>query len=329
MRGTPERTAEAALWHTDSPEEAVRLCSAVFYPHRIRPLRPAQKFTAQHRDFYFGPFTLGDIAYGADVRLEFDDLATSYHVGVPLAGHLVSRHRGTEVTATPQRGALFLPEGKVVVTEWPAETRQLAVKIDRSALDGALERQLGRPQAASIDFSASMDITRGPARSWARLLLALRRELGREDAVLRQPLVAAPLAESLLNGLLLSWEHPYREALTAAARPARPAAVSTAVDLIEAEPQLPFTTGYLAQLCNVSPRALQEGFQRHVGMPPMAYVRAVRLRRAYEDLRAADPMETTVASVAHRWGFTHLGRFSAAYASAWHELPRQTLRAAG
>lgn len=45
----------------------------------------------------------------------------------------------------------------------------------------------------------------------------------------------------------------------------------------------------------------QEGFQRHLGISPMAYLRSVRLGRAHADLRAADPARDTVSVIAYRW----------------------------
>jgi AraC-like DNA-binding protein len=88
------------------------------------------------------------------------------------------------------------------------------------------------------------------------------------------------------------------------------------------------TTSTLAKPCHVSVRTLQEGFQRHLSMSPMAYVRVVRLRRAHRDLRSAHPSHSTVASIAHRWGFTHLGRFAAAHKPTYGQTPLQALRAA-
>ena len=85
------------------------------------------------------------------------------------------------------------------------------------------------------------------------------------------------------------------------------AAVRDAMDIIDAGPHLPLTTSTLARQCHVSVRTLQEGFQRHLGISPMTYLRLVRLRRAHRDRRSADPCHNTVASIAHRWGFTHLG----------------------
>jgi transcriptional regulator GlxA family with amidase domain len=123
-------------------------------------------------------------------------------------------------------------------------------------------------------------------------------------------------------------DHPYRQALAAPAEPGRPAAVRDAMDIIEAGPHLPLTTSTLAKQCHVSVRTLQEGFQRHLGMSPMAYVRVVRLRRAHRDLRAADPTRSTVAAIAHRWGFTHLGRFATAHQTTYGQTPLQALRSA-
>jgi AraC-like DNA-binding protein len=43
-------------------------------------------------------------------------------------------------------------------------------------------------------------------------------------------------------------------------------------------------------------------------------------------LQQSDSSTTTVASVAYQWGFTNLGRFAAAHAARYGELPAATLR---
>jgi transcriptional regulator GlxA family with amidase domain len=159
------------------------------------------------------------------------------------------------------------------------------------------------------------------------MLMTFNDQLGLDDSLLLNPLVALPYAESLIQGLLLTVDHPYRRMLDRQAGLARPAAVRIATDLMEAEPGRPLTTSMLAAEAHVSVRTLQESFRRHLGTSPMAYLREVRLRRAHESLRAADPSTTTVASIAHRWAFTHLGRFAAAYQATYGQLPVTTLRA--
>jgi transcriptional regulator GlxA family with amidase domain len=55
------------------------------------------------------------------------------------------------------------------------------------------------------------------------------------------------------------------------------------------DPNLPLTTPTLARQCHVTVRTPQEGFQRHLGISPMAYLRQVRLNRVHPDLRSAHP----------------------------------------
>jgi transcriptional regulator GlxA family with amidase domain len=173
-----------------------------------------------------------------------------------------------------------------------------------------------------------MDTTTGRGRDWAQLAILLADQLAAGDGLMQSPLVSRPLVDGLVRGLLLAADHRHREAFAAPAPPMRPAAIRTAVELIETQPMEPWTTSSLARRCLVSVRSLQEGFQRHVGTAPMAYLRAVRLRRAHEDLRAADPSLTTVTAIALRWGFGNPGRFAAEHEAAYGEKPHRTLRRA-
>jgi AraC-like DNA-binding protein len=49
---------------------------------------------------------------------------------------------------------------------------------------------------------------------------------------------------------------------------------------------------------------------------------------AHRDLWSAEPANTTVAAIAHRWGFTHLDRFAAAHKMMFDNTPLQALHAA-
>jgi len=63
-----------------------------------------------------------------------------------------------------------------------------------------------------------------------------------------------------------------------------------------------------------------------MGVPPRRYAQSLRLSRARADLRDARPGEVTVAEVAAKWGFWHLGRFASTYRATFGELPSQSLR---
>lgn len=85
------------------------------------------------------------------------------------------------------------------------------------------------------------------------------------------------------------------------------------------------TMGELAARVHSSVRPLEEGFQRHLNISPMNYLRRTRLHRAHHDLVSANPTDHTVALIAHGWGYRHLGRFSQTYRSQFGELPSETL----
>ncbi|MCJ1714357.1 helix-turn-helix domain-containing protein [Curtobacterium sp. VKM Ac-2922] len=104
------------------------------------------------------------------------------------------------------------------------------------------------------------------------------------------------------------------------------ARLRTAIEYLEAHAHEAVTVTAIADAAGLSVRGLQDSFQRTLDQSPMAYLREMRLRRAQEDLLLLDPGESSVAEVARRWGFTHMGRFSAEYASRFGEYPRHTLR---
>jgi AraC-like DNA-binding protein len=327
MDDTPDEAQRDPWFRTRSPEQAIHLCESAYYPHRLRLLGPSRSFGFTQRVTQVGLITVGDITYDTDVALGFDQTRSSYHVHVPLQGWLESRHRGQQLILTPLLAAIYRPDAEMVAIRWPGGSRHLAVKIDQVAVDRALETLVDIPLDSPIPFTATLPLNAAAAHSWVQLLLMVHRQLECPDSLMRHPVVLDPLVDSLIHGFLLVAEHPYREALAAPAAPGRPTAVRHAMDIIEARPHLPLTTSTLAMQCHVSVRTLQAGFQRHLGMSPMAYVRVVRLRHAHRDLRSADPTYNTVAAIAHRWGFTNLSRFAAAHKTTYGQTPLQTLRA--
>ena len=89
------------------------------------------------------------------------------------------------------------------------------------------------------------------------------------------------------------------------------------------------TIADICQATDVSERTLQYAFRRYVDMTPLIYLRMCRLNQVRAALRHLDPSSTTVTTVAVRYGFIHLGRFSADYKNAFAELPSETLSRCG
>jgi AraC-like DNA-binding protein len=102
--------------------------------------------------------------------------------------------------------------------------------------------------------------------------------------------------------------------------------LAAALEYIHAFADQPLTTSSIAEAAGLSLRGLQHAFNRQLELTPTEYLRGVRLDRVRAELEDASPAEQTVASVANRWGFSHSGRFSSAYAKRFGEYPTETLR---
>ncbi|WP_344074140.1 AraC family transcriptional regulator [Streptomyces crystallinus] len=312
-------------FRTADLDEARQVIGETYYANSIDVLDREHRLDAAFEVVRLGPLTLGDLRCGTDVRMRFGDLG-AYHVDIPLSGELAWR-QGTRppATANARRAAVFHPVGEPTLERWNRDCRLLAVKICAQDLGRQLEVLLDRSVPAGTRLDPDLDISQGPGLSWARLVALTVQEMDNEHGALSQPLMAARLQDALLTGLLLATGHRYREELDAPVKGAPPGPVKRVVDAIHAHPERPYTTTELAGIGQVGARWLQEGFRRHMGMSPMAYLRDVRMSRVHAELRKADPGQLTVGEAAYRWGFTHLGRFADGYRTRFGELPSQTL----
>lgn len=274
-----------------------------------------------------GPVAVAELIVGSEISIERGQLCNSYRVLVPQSGHAVSVHRDVTVTAGPGAAAVLAPEGHAA-SHWAAGTRMIALRFDRAVVDDALSDAVGYQVTSQIDFAPAMPVTSAATQSWINMMVLFTKQLFRPDNLLNQPLVGSPFVDSLVHGLLLAANHPHRDALTGDRKFVAPRAIRTAIEIIEEEAHLPLTLSSIAVRSHASVRSLQQGFQRHVGTSPMAYLREVRLRRAHQTLLESNPSTVTVASVAYRWGFANLGRFARAHAKRYGEAPSVTLRTA-
>ena len=99
--------------------------------------------------------------------------------------------------------------------------------------------------------------------------------------------------------------------------------IRTAAEYVHANCHRAISTTMIAEAADLSLRALQEGFQRLLGVTPNAYLRDVRLDRVHTELESGTT--SSIAQTAKAWGFGHPGRFAAAYALRYGEHPSETV----
>jgi len=94
-------------------------------------------------------------------------------------------------------------------------------------------------------------------------------------------------------------------------------------DWIDAHLGEAITVGRLCEVAGIGERSLQLAFSARRGMSPMRFVCERRLAIARRRITQADA-SGQITSIATSLGFTHLGRFAAAYRDAFGESPSQT-----
>ncbi|MEB3335370.1 MAG: helix-turn-helix domain-containing protein [Cyanobacteriota bacterium] len=88
----------------------------------------------------------------------------------------------------------------------------------------------------------------------------------------------------------------------------------------------PVTLADLCREAHASRRTLIQGFQDHLGMGPMAYVKLLRLHGIRRRLLQAEPGEIRIGALAELWGFHNPGHFAADFRRVFGESPGETLR---
>lgn len=155
------------------------------------------------------------------------------------------------------------------------------------------------------------------------------------DDLLAGPGAAEPLLIGAAGRLLVATALSVfpNTAVTATAtgdrRDARTATVRRAVTFIHEHAREDVTIADIAAAANVTSRAVQLAFRRHLDTTPTEYLRRVRLEYAHRELQAADPAGETITAVAYRWGFASPSRFAARHRAAYGTLPSETLRGDG
>jgi AraC-like DNA-binding protein len=306
-------------------EELADTVEELFFPVRWEAAKDVRDQPVELTAVRLGGLTISSAYLSGQVGASSIERG-GYHIVLAEAGSLRSEHRAAQVRVTPGLAAVYAPSG-LASTGWTGpHDRPLSVTVEPAELTDELEAHLGHPVAHPPALAATMITASGPGRTWASLVKLIFQDARAGWPLGRHPLISARLHDAVLYGLLASAEHPYRQEWLDPAAVVRPRPVKQAIDVIEAYPDRPLPVTTVARMVGVSARTLQYGFRQHVGLTPTAYARQVRLARAQRDLREADPQRETVAAVAHRWGFAHLGRFAAAYRDAYGETPSQTLR---
>jgi AraC-like DNA-binding protein len=269
----------------------------------------------------FGPVSLDSLTFNMECDMDgapLDSLFIGY-----VAGGSISYRYGRDDKYSHTYGA-----GDVLLAVQPG----VPFHVDVSDADLHLV-VLGVPllsqvadAARPVQFTGYRPATAEDARRWLTAQSFVR------DHLLGTPVAAGPLvaagAARLLAATALSIfpNNVLTEPTIQDRNDAHPATVRRATRFIDDNAHRDISAADIAAAANVTIRALQLGFGRHLNCTPTGYLRRVRLENAHRELLAADPTRQTVTAVARRWGFPSHSRFTAYYRQAYGHLPSETLQ---
>jgi len=315
-----------ALIHTGDPYEArVRTQEFLGCAHRMTVLGRESPFLADVRYRSVNGLGLMTSTYGPAVEIGCSPPIDLVTVNFVHGGRMLVDDGGHTTVADPGHGAVFCFHEDLTM-RWSPGLRQLMLTIDKRLVEQHLRSLLDVPLRRPVHFTGVVNLAgsgQGIAAAVHTLLLALEM-CGRAGPA---PVLAAELEHGVLSALLLGQRHNYTDAIFSTRTLPAPKAVRRVVELVDAAPEKPWTVADLALYAGVSARSLHEAFRRQLGTSPMSYVRRRRLDHAHDELLDLDPATgTKVIDVALRHGFTHTGRFAAAYRARFGESPSVTLR---
>jgi len=314
-------TIDAVSLDSTNAEEASRFFSNVYGNTRIEPVA-RDKFALSVSSCVIDGVSAFSLFSPTGMGLSsfFDGYCLAF---APDSGMIAGAGAAAGMEAS--RG-IVLDCGTGVHRRFPENFSAAGMTFTVGEVNRALSQLLDGPVSDRLCFKASL-ARRPHAYALIREIASTIRAGFSGDAPLKAaPLAAANLKDAALNLLLQSVPHSYSERLTAGDALPSPRHVRRAIDFMQANMARPIALADVVRASGASARSLQSSFRRFKESTPMNYLRQLRLnavRVQLLDVRSRD----SIASIAQRWGFTHIGSFSSAYQQAFGELPSETYRA--
>ncbi|MFN8033657.1 MAG: helix-turn-helix transcriptional regulator [Mycobacterium sp.] len=308
---------------TSDPEAAAAFIrSAHGIRGRLTGLRDDRPATLSH--VVMGPVSLGTAQLPCSVEFESDS-SPCFVVSHLKSGNMrLGRDMRAETCATGDI-VLALRPGR------PCHARLVDAEVSLAALTpGALTGIVGDEQDGQepLRFISGRPRSAAAAAQWETAVDYVTATLEARAGIADSELVVGGAVRLLAITMLHVFPNTYADADDDQldSMETSPPMLRRAIEFMHANCSRDIGMLEVARALNVTPRAVQYMFRRHLDMSPMTYLRQIRLRRAHRDLLAGDPARDTVAEIAIRWGFAHTGRFSQVYRAEFGQSPSVTLR---
>ena len=321
LQGALLNAASHRLFSSRDPAETRSIVGRAMKPHELKVLS-GQRVEARMHHAVFGDVCVSRLCYGADVQIDPGQLTDFFLVMMPLRGASQVRSGDDELTSCGSLGTVASPTQSLSM-RWSGDNDQLMIRIARPFMERMLSAQRGRPVERPIEFKLGFEWRANPAWQCALRFAVDCAESGIQPG--QHKLLLSRAEEVVAMALLAAQPHNHGDDPLPRRQAVLPRHVHRVQEFLRAHAHEPVTATQLAEIAGCSLRGLYAGFQEFSGQSPMQFLRDLRLDHVRADLLAGNA-SASVSSVALRWGFSHLGRFSADYKARYGEHPSETLR---
>jgi AraC-like DNA-binding protein len=251
---------------------------------------------------------------------------SEYFLFVPFRGGIEVVQGRDHVQVAPGQIALVGSAGSYTQKRWHGVAELLVIQIPRQMFAKTLADEYGPLAEPMIEFEPRIVVDLASVPTLGRFIGMLCRDAGEARPCIADPTTARACERTLILLLVQSFPHNLSRRLPQQQSQGAPYYVRRVQDFIRANAARPLTAAQMTTMAGVSPRALYYGFKRTLGVPPMKYLKHVRLDAARAALRQAGPLRRTVTQIALASGYTSVSRFCRDYRAHFGETPSATMR---
>ncbi|AUX79858.1 AraC family transcriptional regulator [Sinorhizobium sp. FG01] len=305
-------------------EELSEVLTRCIGPVRVqRPLKTdlsySYEFAAAGRVAFSRVISRGTLSIGQK------DEVPKLLILLPLHGSACVKIGRSENLISKPGEAAILDGNRLSELQIEGSRSHLSFVIDQEDIFQRLRGSLERPVYGSLDFTPQLDLAAGAGQIIFRLSQIMATCLGADGGMRDMPETLSHLSGSIVNLLVDTVPHRFSTALNQGEWLPSPRHVKRAVDFMHANLDRPLSMTEIAEAAGIGVRSLQEGFKRFKGTTPISYLAQLRLQAVHRDLLKAG-QRVSVAEIARKWGFRHMGRFATEYRKCYGCPPSESLR---
>ena len=316
----PRDPVEFTTFDTDETVEFINTAYQTTWT-KVQVTSPEQRRQFRHARLDGGSFALDEL--WLPLTVDFSQTPLNSLVIIQMEGGQLGRECGGD-DGRFRTGDIFVDADP----DLPASLRARDVEMRLVKLDLPVLAEVAATSPARVPkpirLTSYQPVSAAAAQQWRRTVAYLGELLANPHAA-TQPLLLGTASRLLASTVLTTFPNTALASPTSADRhDATSATVRRATTFMDEHADDDISVADIAAAANVSIRAVQLAFRRHLDTTPLGHLRLVRLDRAHQELR--DPGRgDTVTTIATRWGFYHPSRFTALYRRTYGISPRHTL----